>query len=176
MYIHRNYYTICVMSFCNHCKNQISSSALYLKFFVQFSSCRTQKKKNFQNHKITKNHIPVWVYIFDGHWEISTPLITWLTLTGIQSRMGCAFQVWKFHLKIGLCEEKPCLPWADCSWDASFFFPWADFKRWRNFHTWSSAHLEILYLFLSLILDLYYPIWLKFWLHLTPILIWYFVL
>merc|ERR1740129_1225783 len=27
----------------------------------------------------------------------------------------------EIHLKIGLCEEKPCLPWADCSWDASFF-------------------------------------------------------
>ena len=55
MYIHRNYYTICVMSFCNHCKNQISSSALYLRFFVQFSSSRT--------FKITKSQKTIFLFV-----------------------------------------------------------------------------------------------------------------
>ena len=35
-----------------------------------------------------KKWIPVWVYICDGHWEISIPFITWLTLTGIQFLNG----------------------------------------------------------------------------------------
>ena len=55
MYIHRNYYTICVMSFCNHCKNQISSSALYLRFLMQFSSSRT--------FKITKSQKIIFLFV-----------------------------------------------------------------------------------------------------------------
>ena len=57
MYIHRNYYTICVMSFCNHCKSQISSSALYLRFFGAIQIMHKLRKKNFQNNKISKNHV-----------------------------------------------------------------------------------------------------------------------
>ena len=59
--------------------------------------------------------------------------------------MDRGFQVWKFHLKISPCEEKPCLPRTFGPWEASFFFLWANFWRWRNFHTWNSAHSEILY-------------------------------
>ena len=53
-------------------------------------------------------------------------------------QMGRGFQVWKFHLKISLWEEK-----------LASQGPWANFWRWRNFHTWNSAHSEILYVFLS---------------------------
>jgi hypothetical protein len=52
---------------------------------------------------------------------LNTPLITWLTLTGIQFLNG---------------------PWVS----GKLFFPWANFWRWKNFHTWNSAHSEILYL------------------------------
>ena len=34
--------------------------------------------------------------------------------------MGRGFQVWKFHLKISLWEEKPCLPRVYGPWKASF--------------------------------------------------------
>jgi len=87
MYIHRNYYTICVMSFCNHCKNQISSS-LYLRFFGAIQIMHKLRKKNFLNHKIIKNHIfsnfscmflnpnnffPIWIVIILIYyiWETS---------------------------------------------------------------------------------------------------------
>ena len=38
--------------------------------------------------EIFKICIPVWVYICDGHWEISIPFNTWLTLPGIQFLNG----------------------------------------------------------------------------------------
>jgi len=165
------------MSFCNHCKNQISSSALYLKFFVQFSSCRTQKKKELsksQNHKKSYSCMSLYKYVMAISKFLNLWLLGWLLQEYI-FQMSHAFQVWKFHLKINPCEEKPCLLWADCSWKQAFsslglIFGGEEISIPDPRPIWKS------YIFLSLILDLYYPIWLKFWLHLTPILIWYFVL
>ena len=88
------------------------------------------KKKEFLYDSIHAIAIEIFLYLF----------ITWWTLTG----MGRGFQVWKFHLKISPWEEKPCLPRSYGSWEANFSFP-ANFWRWRNFHTWNSAHSEILY-------------------------------
>ena len=35
-------------------------------------------------------------------------------------QMGRGFQVWRFHLKVSLREEKPCLPQVYDPWEASF--------------------------------------------------------
>jgi len=105
MYIHRNYYTICVMSFCNHCKNQISSSALYLKFFVQFSSCRTQKKRTF---KITKSQKIIFLYESIYSMAIEKFLHLWLLgwlLQEYNPEWAVRFRYGNFTLKLA-CVKK----------------------------------------------------------------------
>ena len=83
------------------CKN-------YLAPFISIDCCK--------NYLVIS--IPVWVYIFDGHWEISIPIITWLTLTGIQFPNGPWFTGMEISPKMG----RKALPlWAYGPWEASFF-------------------------------------------------------
>jgi len=121
------------------------------EIFCAIQLMQNSKKKELsksQNHKKSYSCMSLYKYVMAISKFLNLWLLGWLLQEYI-FQMSHAFQVWKFHLKINPCEEKPCLLWADCSWEASFFFPWADFWRWRNFHTWSSAHLEILYFLVS---------------------------
>ena len=90
-----------------------------------------------------EKHIPVWVYLCDGHWEISIPFITWSTLTISEWAVG--FRYGNFTLKLALGKKSLASRGPTALGRQAFFFPWANFWRWRNFHTWNSAHLEILY-------------------------------
>jgi len=163
------------MSFCNHCKNQISSSALYLKFFVQFSSCRTQKKRTF---KITKSQKIIFLYESIYSMAIEKFLHLWLLgwlLQEYNPEWAVRFRYGNFTLKLAcvkksLASRGPTALGTQAFSSLGLIFGGEEISIPDPRPIWKS------YIFLSLILDLYYPIWLKFWLHLTPILIWYFVL
>ena len=117
-------------------RKKSQKSIIDAQYFFLFCSCRFSKSKLFVSIGIPV--CPVWVYTCDGHWEISLPLIAWLTLTGILTYnfwVDRGFQLWKFHLKIS---------------------PWAKFWRWRKFQTWFRSPLIQ---FFNILLSLFWETW-----------------
>ena len=102
-------------------------------------------KKSFKSGKYLNN--PSW-------WKCRQwPLRNFYTSNYLVDSYGNTISGWAVGLTYGNFSiklahvKKPCIPCAYGFWDASFFFLWASFWRWRNFHTitrpiWKSYILD----------------------------------
>jgi len=92
------------------------------EIFCAIQLMQNSKKKELsksQNHKKSYSCMSLYKYVMAISKFLNLWLLGWLLQEYI-FQMSHAFQVWKFHLKINPCEEKPCLLWADCSWNQAF--------------------------------------------------------